>query len=487
MADEKPTPSAPDEKPTGFLDKALGIFSDVKGGEGPTALLMLLSIFILLLGYYVLKTVREPLVLASAAADLEVLSQATWMPDWLRKVLEEQKGPQLKAVAAAAQALLLLLYLPFYSWIASKFSRIKLIISVTIFFVVNIELFFVLRLIEVPLLGFFFYIWVGIFSVSMIATFWSFGNDIYSKNEGERLFPIVAIGQTAGAPAGSYLADELFESLDPTSLGMDPAFLLMQICAVVLVVYLVLLLAINRREESRPRKAVTPDKKQPGKKEGGGFALILKSPYLLFIAFLMLVLNIVNTNGEFILSDYVVAAAPEAAAASGMEVGAWIGSFYGEFFTYVNIIGFLLQAFVVSRIVKYTGLKGVLFILPFIALGTYGLFAAGLTLVMVRWAKTAENSTDYSIMNTGRAMMWLPTTRDEKYKGKQVVDTFFVRMGDVTAAVIFIVFTTVLDTGVQAVAGVNIGFIFIWLGLTYLVIRGHAKRSAEIGEPEPQR
>ena len=486
MADEQPTPSAPDEKPLGPFEKVLGVFSDVKGGEGPTALLMLVSIFILLLGYYVLKTVREPLVLASAASDLEVLSQATWMPEWLRKVLEEQKGPQLKAVAAGAQALILLAYLPFYSLIAAKFSRIKLIAIVTIFFVVNIELFFVLRLLEVPLLGFFFYIWVGIFSVSMIATFWSFGNDIYSKSEGERLFPIVAIGQTAGAPAGSYLADKLFESLDPKAIGMDPAFLLMQICAVVLIVYLVLLLLVNRREETRLRRK-EPAREKETRKEGGGFALIFKSPYLLFIAFLMLVLNIVNTNGEFILSDYVVAAAPDGAAAAGMEIGPWIGSFYGEFFTYVNIIGFLLQAFVVSRIVKYTGLKGILFILPFIALGTYGLFAAGLTLATVRWAKTAENSTDYSIMNTGRAMMWLPTTRDEKYKAKQVVDTFFVRMGDVAAAVIFIIFTTVIDTGVQVVAGVNIGFILVWLLLTYLVIRGHAQRSAEIGEPEPQR
>ena len=102
--------------------------------------------------------------------------------------------------------------------------------------------------------------------------------------------------------------------------------------------------------------------------------------------------------------------------------GAFIGSFYGNFFYYVNIITLLIQAFLVSRIVKYLGVKGVLFALPFVAFGAYGLIAFGAGFAMIRVMKMAENSTDYSVMNTARALIWLPTSAEEKYKAKQAVD-----------------------------------------------------------------
>ena len=94
----------------------------------------------------------------------------------------------------------------------------------------------------------------------------------------------------------------------------------------------------------------------------------------------------------------------------------------------------LLQAFVTSRLVKHRGLAGVLLALPLIALGGYAIVAAGAGFALVRWIKTAENATDYSIMNTARQLLWLPTTREEKYKAKQAIDTFFVRGGDVLSA-----------------------------------------------------
>ena len=63
-----------------------------------------------------------------------------------------------------------------------------------------------------PYVGVAFFIWVGIFNVSLVAQFWSFANDIYSKEAGDRLFPIIVIGMTAGAPLGSFIAGRLFRS-----------------------------------------------------------------------------------------------------------------------------------------------------------------------------------------------------------------------------------------------------------------------------------
>ncbi len=477
-----------------LTDKALAPFSEVKNGEGSTALVMLSTIFILLVCYYVLKTVREPLVAASAAQDLQLVTQ-TSLPQWLKDVIIKQEGAQLKAVAATFQALLLVGFVPAYSWLASKVTRIRLIVGVSIFFIACIELFFVMRLAAVPMLGFVFYIWVGIFSVAMIAQFWSFGNDIYSEEQGKRLFPIIGVGATAGSPVGAkaaslfygYLAPENKDGQAPVldgfqewiaDSGVDPSFILLQVPVILLVVFTLLMVTVARRSDGSPQKPGSDDQKPEPKDEnsaGGGFSLILKSPYLRLIAAVILLLNVVNTTGELLLTDIVVQNA-QAAVASGevSSAGPYIGKFYGDFFFYVNIAALLLQAFVVSRIAKYIGLKGVLLALPIVALGTYGLFAAGVGLVALRWAKTAENSTDYSIMNTGKAMVWLPTTRDAKYKAKQAVDTLVVRVGDVLAAGLFLVGTSALGWGLPTIAAVNLIFVVIWLGATFLLLKRHA-------------
>jgi AAA family ATP:ADP antiporter len=145
------------------------------------------------------------------------------------------------------------------------------------------------------------------------------------------------------------------------------------------------------------------------------------------ICLLIFLLNLVNTTGGYVLDKFIVAeAASRAAADPSFDKVAFIGSFSGNFLFWVNVVAALMQALLVSRIVKYVGLAGALLTLPLVALGSYGTIAAGATLALVRLAKTAENATDYSIMNTARQMIWLPTNREEKYKAKQAADTFIV-------------------------------------------------------------
>ena len=158
---------------------------------------------------------------------------------------------------------------------------------------------------------------------------------------------------------------------------------------------------------------------------------------------------------------------------------AWIGAFYGSYFFWVNVIAVVLQAFIASRLVKRFGLAGVLFALPVIALGAYGLVAVGATLAVVRWAKTAENSTDYSLMNTAKQLLWLPTTREEKYKAKQAVDSFFVRMGDLLAAFIVFAGTAWLALDASGFALVNIGLITVWMVLAWLLVRRNRQLASE--------
>jgi len=93
----------------------------------------------------------------------------------------------------------------------------------------------------------------------------------------------------------------------------------------------------------------------------------------------------------------------------------------------------------------------------------------------VLWAKTAENATDYSVMNTGKQMLWLPTSRAEKYKAKQAVDTFFVRTGDLLSAGIVYAGTTWLALDVRGFAVTNVVLTLAWLAVAALLLREHRR------------
>ena len=434
-----------DTRPPGPLDRLLGIFGDVRPGEGGTVLLMSLNVFLLLVAYYVLKTVREPLILMAG-------------------------GAQLKSYAAAAQALTLVIYVPVYGWVASKLPRQRFLMAVILFFVGCIQLFFFGSRLGVPHLGFIFFVWVGIFSLTTIAQFWSYANEIYARADGERLFPLIAVGSAAGAPLGAALAERLF------ALHLSP-FVMMQIAAGILLLHLGLYQLVSRRAAAGAAPAPEP------MKAGNGFALVLKSRYLSLIALFLVLLNIVNTVGEYILGQAVVTTSnTQLAANPSFDKAAFIGTFYGKYFFWTNVATILIQALLVSRIVKKFGMRGVLLALPIVALGAYGLASVGAGLTVLLYVKIAENSTDYSVMNTGKQMLWLPTTREEKYKAKQAIDTFFVRSGDMLAAGVVFVGTHLLTFGVTSFACANIAFVLIGIGVAILLLREYNRMTAPAEE-----
>src|SRR5688500_4166424 len=135
------------------LERALSPFTDIRAGEGATAVLMLANIFLLLICYSVIKTIREPLILLGG-------------------------GAEVRSYAAAGQALILMGFVPLYSWCASRVSRAKLLVTVTLFFVACIEIFAAAVAAGLPYVGVAFFIWVGIFNISLVAQFWSFASDI---------------------------------------------------------------------------------------------------------------------------------------------------------------------------------------------------------------------------------------------------------------------------------------------------------------------
>ena len=427
------------------IERVLSIVTDVRPGEGPTALLLTLNIFTLLALYSILKPVRSSLILS-------------------------ESGAVAQSYAAAAQAGLLLVLVPIYGKFASLVNRVRLIGFVTLFFAANLLIFFALGQAGVRL-GIAFYIWMGIFNMMAPAQLWAFANDVYSNERGKRLFPLIGIGASSGAWIGAEIASALFGQLGP--------YRLMLFGVVGLMACLAITVAVHRRERRVTHAAeLSPEAEQPLGK-AGGFQLVFRQRYLLYIALLMVVLNLVNTIGEFLLASLVETEAVKAVAAAGTGTTAtWIGSFMARFQANVNLLGLLAQTFLVSRIFKYIGVRGALFIMPAIAAVSYTSLAFFPFLSIVRVAKTMENSSDYSIQNTTRQALFLPTSREAKYKAKQAIDSFFVRFGDMMQALVVFIGTT-LAFNTQHYAILNLAFIGVWLVLALGIAREHRNMVGE--------
>ena len=440
-----PSFSAVGEKPRSALEKFLSVFADIRAGEGLTTILLAFNVFLLLGGYYLLKTARESLILTEG-------------------------GAQIKSYSSALQAVLLLLVVPAYGWVASRIARVKLVTGVMLFFAVHLVLFYVAGK-QGAREGVVFFVWVGIFNVFVISQVWAYANDLFTESQGKRLFPFIGIGSSLGAWLGAKAASEIVKGSDPYTLMLLGAGLLVFCAAIVF--------AVDRLEAKRADRLWGEAGEKP-LGSAGGFALVLNDRYLRWIALLMILLNVVNSSGEFLLGNLVVEEAKAATADAADPKAAmkqYIGAFYGDFFGWVNLAGFVLQAFVVSRLFQFMGVRGALFILPDIALMSYSILALVPLLSVVRWAKTFENATDYSIQNTARQALFLPTSREAKYKAKAAIDTFFMRGGDVIQAGIVYVGSEILRLTTQQFAVINIALALVWIWVVARIAEEHRRQA----------
>jgi AAA family ATP:ADP antiporter len=455
----RPVTSRASDEPL-WLSRILRPITIVEPGEATSALLLTLNVFLLLCAYYIVKPVREALILA------------------------QPSGAEYKAYMSGAIAFLLLFVVPIYAKFVDRLPRAQLVIMTTLFFALNLLLFWVA--IAIPSLatqlGLIFYAWVGIFGVMGVAQFWSFASDVYDEERGTRLFPLLALGGSLGAVFGAQGSAWLIPVLGvPRMLGLG--VLLLCLCAS-------LFWLVERRESSRhelrpasasrERTAVA----QPGPMSGA-FTLVLSNRYLLLVAAFSLTFAWVNSNGEYMLGKLVQRAALAALPhASKSELGARIGACYGQIFTYVNVVGFFLQTFVVARLLRRFGFRLCFLIVPLVALGDAAAVAVAPLLAVITVGKIAENSADYSLNNTVRQLLWLVTTREQKYKAKQAIDTFVIRLGDVSSGVSVWLGAGVLALGVRYFAVLNLMLCAVWLTLAFVIGRLYGKLSAVQGVSE---
>ncbi|MEO8800706.1 MAG: Npt1/Npt2 family nucleotide transporter, partial [Polyangiaceae bacterium] len=399
---------------------------------------MTFAIFSVLTAYYLLKTAREPLILLEG-------------------------GAELKSYIALGQSILLIPIVAGYTWVARRVGRLKLLAGIYLFFALNLIIFAVMVRAHARI-GVVFFLWVGIFNGTVVAQFWSYANDIYTEEQGKRLFAIIGIGSSVGAVAGAAIAELLIKKTGTS--------MLMIVAAAILVGCIVIMAVIEARVSGKSVKeeAKAATEKDKPIVDTEAVKKLFRDKYLLLIAGLTIVLNCVNKTGEYMFDREILAT-----VAHDERL---IGAVKADYFWWVNLIGVVLQLFAVSRILKYVGVRGALFCLPIVSgLGYAASFFAPVFAV-VRLTKIGENAVDYSVQNTANQTLYLVTDRTEKYVGKTAIDTFVVRFGDAfSSGFVWVGATIGLST--RAFAGINVVLVGLWVVAILAIARENKRRSDE--------
>jgi AAA family ATP:ADP antiporter len=437
-------------------ERLLSSCTQIEAGEGRALLLFFVYAFLVLVSLYIVRTLREPLLLVDATAEI-------------------------KTYASAAAALALLVLVPLYGAAFRRTDRNQLVRWVTGLFIATLGALFVAKRSGVDI-GFIYYVWAGVFGVTIVAQFWAHAADCFDVATGRRLFPTIMMGATLGGIAGPSAYHVLDDVLDASEL---------MLVAIVLLVLTLPLVHRTRSSVPAERRSGVPAEQRSGRRERseptvdsalGGFALIARDRYLLLVALLIVLLNCVSTLGDFLLTNAVLGHVEQQLAGDPtLDKGRLIGEFYASFYLAVNVLTVVLQVFVVGRLFRWIGVSGALLVLPLLALVGYGLVAFLPVFALLRVVRVGEYAGNYSVLNTARQALFLPLSTKSKYEGKIATDTFFWRFGDLIPAVIVFVGLHWLDFAPQQFAVVNMGLSLVWLAVAVQLARRSPERPSGRG------
>lgn len=392
---------------------------NVRQGEGPALFLSALYYFLLLCAYYIIRPIRDDMGAAGGVNNLAWLFTGTLIG--------------------------MMILHPIYSAMVSRMPRRRFIALVYRFFIAQLVLFYLaFQLVEgnsEVWAGRIFFIWTSIFNLFVVSVFWSLVNDVFRPSQSKRLFGVIAVGGTAGALSGSTITSVLASGLGPVTLLLVSAVLL-EVAAQVSR-YLsdtekkLALAAIADEEEGRDRDlrdTEVPDanavRQQVDDKQteviGGGIldgvTHVLRSPYLLGIAALMLMFTIVSTYLYF----------QQIAIVNEVYGDDRVGrtQLFANRDLVVNAITLVVQIFLTGRILRWLGVGISLALLPVISFVGFGLLAVAPILAVVIGFDILRRAGNFALQRPARECLYTVIPRTDKYKAKNFNDTFVYRVGD---------------------------------------------------------
>jgi ATP:ADP antiporter, AAA family len=392
--------------------------------------------FMLLAGYYVLRPLRDQMGIAGGVKALPWMFIATFAS--------------------------LILIQPIYGALVKKLTRRWFIAIVYQFFVVNLVIFWLLLTFNVStiIVARAFFVWVSVFNFFAVAVFWSFMADIFTSEQGKRLFGFIGAGGTAGGLLGPLITIGFSVRLGPTNLLL------------VAIVFLELLVFCVYRLES----CVTlgPGQHRGAGRIGGsifsGFAALVRSRYLLGVAVWVSLLSFGGTILYLEQANIVAATVHGAGAQTRI---------FASIDLTVGLLTLATQVFATGQLLKRFGTGVTAGALPAVYIIGFAVLALVPSLAVVFVFQVAQRSMNFAIANPARQVFFTVVARDEKYKAKNMIDVVVLRGSDALYAPVFDLLQT-LGLKIGGIALCALPVAIAWFALSMRLGRSQERRAIEI-------
>lgn len=422
-------------QPNNFLERLVR----VEHGEWPRLAIAFCYFFFLLGGYFMLRPLRGTI----AANNSEILH-------WLY----------------TGTFLTMLVIVPVFGFLVSRFRRGQFIPAIYLFFISHLVLFaFGFDDDATPLwMQRAFYIWLSVFNLFVVSIFWSFMADIFRPGQAQRLFGFIMAGGSIGAIIAPSITKGIVTGYGASGVMlMACGFLMLATCLAIL------LGRYTRLQRQNQHTEVI------GGSVWDGAVQVFRSDYLLYACLLMLLHNLTSTflyNGLAVLVNDQITGFDERT------------TFFSHIDQIVQVLAFLFQFFITSRLVSFLGMSRTLVIIPALLAGGFVILGSSMGLVLFAAAQVVQRSLNYGMLGPCKEMLFTVVDRKTKYKSKNFIDTVIYRGSDVTASWIF---KGLMSAGfsIAQIAWIYVPIMGIWgfgawrLGQLYTKLRNQARASVQ--------
>jgi AAA family ATP:ADP antiporter len=413
---------------------------DVRREELPLSLLMFSYFFLVITSFWVLKPIKKTLFITFyKGSGVDFLS-------W------HLTASQAELLAKVLNMLVAFLAVAIFTWLARRFRRQQLSFIFSGFFMVCYVVYS--RSLGNPgdLTVWTFYLFGDLFSTLMVATFFAFLNDSVTPEKAKRLYGPVGAGGVIGGAFGSLIVRVWIGQVSMATwlwitFGMAGVIIIIAVLAGRLVA------------KNPPETDKRPDERRTGRPAGNaaleGARLVFRSRYLLAIVGIVGLYEIVSTVMDFQFTSTV----------EHFVSKENIGQHFSTIYTITNFVAMFVQLFLTSLVMSRFGVKTALLVLP----ATIVLGSAGFLALPVLWVgsflNTADNGFNYSINQSAKEALYVPTSRDEKYKAKAFIDMFVMRFAKALAVGVSLAVTVMFGqfSSVRWLSIFTLTIVAIWL------------------------
>lgn len=397
--------------------------------------------FCVLSSYYMLRPIREAMAVGSGPDTIPLLFLGTFVA--------------------------MLLATPIFGLVASRFPRGKFLPWVYLFFICNILIFWAVFSIAIDRdqshlwLGRVFFVWLSVFNLFVVSVFWSFMADIYTREQGRRLFGLISAGGSIGALLGGAITSVLvvkigFQNLFPIAAGFLVAAIF----------------CIRRLREWISAEQIASGSAQKETPLGGsafsGITHTLSSTYFGSIALSSVIASLLGTALYMFTAELVKHAIPDPDLQT---------RFFSNINNATNIMALVLQLFIVKRVVNRFGIGVSLALLPIVSIAGFAILAGDPTLVAVAVLTITRRGLGFGFTKPTSDMLYSVVTPEEKYKTKNFIDTAVYRGGDLVGTWSVSGLTIGLGMGLAAVSWVMVPFSAIWAIISIWLGRDYRRRA----------